>query len=221
MAETVAEEWLSYPQAAGPLFCPRGAIRNRWSKRISTSGSCSYGRISNDRFWHLMIQIWVFPKIGVPQNWWFIMENPMSKWMIWGIFPYFWKHPYCIHTLHGGLTYITEVPSCLKVLRLRPERRFCRLGDLSKEVRWSTTNHPAVNVGIFWQEAEKVQDNKKHNRNSEYLKPNLGLNISTHPFQTHLFGWMLLNFKVLALPRWDGSMVPSSSAWSLNERYDS
>ena len=28
---------------------------------------------------------------------------------------------------------IAEVPSCLKVLRLRPERRFCRLGDLSKE----------------------------------------------------------------------------------------
>ena len=25
------------------------------------------------------------------------------------------------------------LPSCLKVLRLRPERRFCRLGDLSKE----------------------------------------------------------------------------------------
>ncbi|CAE8591574.1 unnamed protein product, partial [Polarella glacialis] len=28
------------------------------------------------------------------------------------------------------------VPSCLKVLRLRPERRFCRVGDLSKEVGW-------------------------------------------------------------------------------------
>eukprot|EP00913_Durusdinium_trenchii_P018347 g17235.t1 len=28
------------------------------------------------------------------------------------------------------------VPGCLKVLRLRPERRFCRLGDLSKEVGW-------------------------------------------------------------------------------------
>ena len=28
---------------------------------------------------------------------------------------------------------LAEVPSCLKVLRLRPERRFCRLGDLSKE----------------------------------------------------------------------------------------
>merc|ERR1719181_1426953 len=28
------------------------------------------------------------------------------------------------------------LPRCLKVLRLRPERRFCRLGDLSKEVGW-------------------------------------------------------------------------------------
>ncbi|CAJ1385341.1 unnamed protein product [Effrenium voratum] len=27
------------------------------------------------------------------------------------------------------------VPSCLKVLRLRPERRFCRLGDLSQQAR--------------------------------------------------------------------------------------
>ena len=38
---------------------------------------------------------WVFPKIGVSQNGWFIMENTI-KWMIWG-YPYFWKHPliYC------------------------------------------------------------------------------------------------------------------------------
>eukprot|EP00440_Ansanella_granifera_P023514 gb/GFBE01025535.1/.p1 GENE.gb/GFBE01025535.1/~~gb/GFBE01025535.1/.p1 ORF type:complete len:204 (+),score=57.88 gb/GFBE01025535.1/:1-612(+) len=28
------------------------------------------------------------------------------------------------------------IPSCLKVLRLRPERRFCRLGDLSSEYGW-------------------------------------------------------------------------------------
>merc|ERR1712194_35558 len=28
------------------------------------------------------------------------------------------------------------VPHCLKVLRLRPERRFCRLGDLSTHVGW-------------------------------------------------------------------------------------
>merc|ERR1712232_179252 len=28
------------------------------------------------------------------------------------------------------------VPSCLKVLRLRPERRFCKLGDLSQQVGW-------------------------------------------------------------------------------------
>merc|ERR1712032_1633723 len=28
------------------------------------------------------------------------------------------------------------IPHCLKVLRLRPERRFCKLGDLSKHVGW-------------------------------------------------------------------------------------
>merc|ERR1719510_1268363 len=28
------------------------------------------------------------------------------------------------------------VPTCLKVLRLKPERRSCKLGDLSKEVGW-------------------------------------------------------------------------------------
>ena len=32
--------------------------------------------------------IWVFPKIGVPQHGWFIMENPI-KWMIWGENPLF------------------------------------------------------------------------------------------------------------------------------------
>ena len=33
-----------------------------------------------------------FPKIGVPQNGWFIVENSL-KLMIWG-YHYFWKHPY-------------------------------------------------------------------------------------------------------------------------------
>ena len=38
-------------------------------------------------------KIWVFPKIGVPQDGWCIMET-LWKWKICG-YPYFWKHPYC------------------------------------------------------------------------------------------------------------------------------
>ena len=40
--------------------------------------------------------IWVFPKIGVPQNGWFIMElkwKTLLRLMIWG-YHYFRKHPY-------------------------------------------------------------------------------------------------------------------------------
>ena len=42
--------------------------------------------------------IWVFPRIGVPRNGWFIMEN-LLKWMIWG-YPYFWKPPYDVVHLY-------------------------------------------------------------------------------------------------------------------------
>ena len=39
--------------------------------------------------------IWVFPKIGVPQNGWFIMDNPetLLKWMILGGPPLFLETP--------------------------------------------------------------------------------------------------------------------------------
>ena len=35
---------------------------------------------------------WVLPRIGVPQNGWFIMENPIENGWFWG-YPYFRKHP--------------------------------------------------------------------------------------------------------------------------------
>ena len=43
------------------------------------------------------ITIWVFPRIMVSQDGWFIRENPMNKWMIWVVFPLFLvQHPYRI-----------------------------------------------------------------------------------------------------------------------------
>ena len=48
----------------------------------------SYGRCFN-------ILVWVFPKIGIPQNGWFIMENPIKMDDLG--YPYFRKHPYVLN----------------------------------------------------------------------------------------------------------------------------
>ena len=34
-----------------------------------------------------------------PQNGWFISWKTLSKWMIWGAHPFFWKHPYTVDDL--------------------------------------------------------------------------------------------------------------------------
>ena len=60
----------------------------------------------NDQFWRSYSWNGLKPptrKIMVPQNGWFIMENPMNKWMIWG-YPYFWKHPFRVPFTSGGMT---------------------------------------------------------------------------------------------------------------------
>ena len=56
---------------------------------------CHWGSLSlQNKLWHgWVLWIWVFPKLGVPQNGWFIMENPIKKLMIWG-YHHFRKHPY-------------------------------------------------------------------------------------------------------------------------------
>jgi len=53
---------------------------------------CGYSNLPSSPYVPLIINpIWVFPKIGVPQNGWFIMEKPIEMDDLG--YPYFWKHP--------------------------------------------------------------------------------------------------------------------------------
>ena len=60
-----------------------GSIGFRWSMVRGHGRSLNYPFFGwENQTW--CKSIWVCPKIMVPQNGWFIRENPMNKWMIWG-----------------------------------------------------------------------------------------------------------------------------------------
>ena len=95
------------------------------SEQRNTRNNVTYPQGAN------MLSIWVFPKIGVPQNGWFIMKNPMNKWMIWGAHPYFKKHPSIYH----------EFP-CFPQMQ---ESVFIRIFRWIKQ-RWMKANGPLLKI---------------------------------------------------------------------------
>ena len=91
---------LAHPSLFGTLPCL--FWRRRWSCR--TVPPFNRPTVSLGIF----LVIWAFPKIGVPQNGWLIMENTIKIWMIWG-YHYFWKHPYSqMMSVWGGPNHRNE-----------------------------------------------------------------------------------------------------------------
>ena len=53
--------------------------------------------------------VWVFPKIGVPQNGWFIRVPTLLELMILVKHTYFWKHPYHFQVFPKKTSQTTQI----------------------------------------------------------------------------------------------------------------
>ena len=93
---------------------------------------------------------WVFPKIGVPQYGWFIMEKPMNKWMIWGENPLFSETPRCF------LNSNAQMPGPIFDVRKHYTQTHITTSKTSKDrdIRWIPRNPSHLdlpaNLFLFW-----------------------------------------------------------------------
>ena len=96
----------------GRLYCTTGITHQHtlphcrsWNLRMFYFSKQKRSRIPPRHV--TLLVIWMFPKIGVSQNGWFIMENPIWMGWFWGVPLFSRKHPYQSHIICSmGLKYV-------------------------------------------------------------------------------------------------------------------
>ena len=152
---------------------------------------------------------WVFPKIGVPQNGWFIMANPMNKWMIWGVLPplFLVQHPHgrwqneaLIHSrkhIHNKIN-----PKDCQVLSLGDSGFLQFFSVVSSDYgkpRYTAENtyinhpDPLDHQDLEWMQAEKIATNPSSSAGNRKSPQKVGLSPweSSRPNKVAGLDWMI------------------------------
>ena len=70
-------KWDPLPIILSPIPLPWESLKIwEWYGKLAIKGSHHWESLKSPLIW--LRDIWVFPKIGIPQNGWFIMENPIK-----------------------------------------------------------------------------------------------------------------------------------------------
>ena len=123
-----------------------------------------YDSAAMGQFW-LSMNIWVFPKIEVPQNGWFLMENPIK--MDGCRVPPFWKHlyflfasqfPICCYMGPGAFGVHAKATSAELI------KHFCRLDGLRKLMPMPSCGEPCPTNDFkpMVGETKKKHENQGH-----------------------------------------------------------
>ena len=63
----------------GPFSMPHQATNSKRAKPIPSLGNCPKAKaVSGLPTFIMILDMWMFPKIGVPENGWFIVEDPIK-----------------------------------------------------------------------------------------------------------------------------------------------
>ena len=126
---TAGQTWNHYPEIIAWFlsYCMKSATSQNVKLNLSI-GPSNFKPCQQSNCLFLLSfrsNIWEFPKKGVPQNGWFIIEHPIKNDDL-EVYPYFWKQPYKVHNLPGMCCFFVFLKPPLQLVNFNSAQLYKR-----------------------------------------------------------------------------------------------